>query len=97
MLVTRTKIIWLRYNVKHMKTSQKGFIAPLLIILIAVLIIGGGVYEYQKNKSQQIALLPIVTATQQALPTLVLNSISPIDFGLMKKIILQLRYMAIKY
>lgn len=34
-----------------MKNSQKGFIVPLLIIVIAVLALGGGVYVYQKNKA----------------------------------------------
>ena len=35
-----------------MKTSQKGFIAPLLLALIAILLIGGGVYVYML-KSQR--------------------------------------------
>ncbi len=34
-----------------MKNSQKGFLVPLLIIIIAALVIGGGVYIYTKNKS----------------------------------------------
>lgn len=34
-----------------MKNSQKGFIFPLLIAIIAVLVIGGGVYYYSKSKS----------------------------------------------
>ncbi|MCR4276432.1 MAG: hypothetical protein NUV90_03540 [Candidatus Parcubacteria bacterium] len=40
-----------------MKTSQKGFISPLLLALIAVLLIGGGVYAYVQNKqaSQPVA------------------------------------------
>ncbi|MCR4276433.1 MAG: hypothetical protein NUV90_03545 [Candidatus Parcubacteria bacterium] len=33
-----------------MKTKQKGFISPLLLALIAVLLIGGGVYAYVQNK-----------------------------------------------
>ncbi len=33
-----------------MKVTQKGFIVPLLIIIIAVLILGGGLYVYQRNK-----------------------------------------------
>lgn len=32
-----------------MKTSQKGFIAPLLIVIIAVLLAGGGTYLYTQN------------------------------------------------
>src|SRR5680860_134351 len=33
-----------------MKTSPKGFISPLLLALIAVLILGGGAYVYMQNK-----------------------------------------------
>jgi hypothetical protein len=33
-----------------MKTTQKGFIIPLLIIIIAVLAIGGGFYIHSQNK-----------------------------------------------
>jgi hypothetical protein len=34
-----------------MKNSQKGFVIPLLIIIVAALIIGSGIYFYQKNIS----------------------------------------------
>ncbi|GEM_PF-5675366 len=45
-----------------MKNSQKGFVVPLLIAIIAVLVIGGGVYVYENNKTKA----PVVdTATQQ--------------------------------
>jgi len=33
-----------------MKNSQNGFALPLLLVLIAALLIGGGVYVYEKNK-----------------------------------------------
>jgi len=33
-----------------MKNSQKGFVVPLLIAIIAVLVIGGGVYLYENKK-----------------------------------------------
>lgn len=33
-----------------MKNSQKGFVMSLLVAIIAVLVIGGGVYIYQNNK-----------------------------------------------
>ncbi len=33
-----------------MKTKQKGFIIPLLIVVIAVVAIGGGTYVYSQNK-----------------------------------------------
>ena len=46
-----------------MKNSQKGFVVPLLIAIIAVLVIGGGVYVYEKNKKTET---PVVdTGTQQ--------------------------------
>jgi len=34
-----------------MKNKQKGFIAPLLITLVAILLIGGGVYVYSKKNT----------------------------------------------
>ncbi|MEI8337567.1 MAG: hypothetical protein WCF92_00275 [bacterium] len=33
-----------------MKTNQKGFIVPLLFTIIAILVVGGGVYIYTQNK-----------------------------------------------
>ena len=42
-----------------MKISQKGFIAPLLLALIALLLIGGGAYVYIQNKQpNQPATIP---------------------------------------
>ncbi|MFA6077076.1 MAG: hypothetical protein WC735_03295 [Candidatus Paceibacterota bacterium] len=32
-----------------MENSQKGFVAPLLIVIIALLVIGGGMYVYNKK------------------------------------------------
>ncbi|MCX6752632.1 MAG: hypothetical protein NTZ87_04025 [Candidatus Nomurabacteria bacterium] len=46
-----------------MKNSQKGFIVPLLIAIIAVLVIGGGVYIYN-NKKVGEPVLPEDTTTQ---------------------------------
>lgn len=44
-----------------MKTHKKGFVVPLLLVLIAALLIGGGVYAYiQKNQSNQSAVTSIV-------------------------------------
>ena len=47
-----------------MQTSTKGFIAPLLLAIIAVLVLGGGYYYVQKTKTS----FPIVTETQQLVP-----------------------------
>lgn len=37
-----------------MKNYQKGFVTPLLITVVALLVIGGGVYFYLQTKSQQV-------------------------------------------
>lgn len=39
-----------------MKNSQKGFIVPLLLVIIAVLVVGGGVYVY-KNKKVEVPVV----------------------------------------
>jgi len=45
-----------------MKNQQKGFIAPLLLALIALLLIGGGVYVYEKNKQVNLSITASSTA-----------------------------------
>ena len=35
-----------------MKNSQKGFVVPLLIVIIAVLVVGGGIYVYENKKAE---------------------------------------------
>lgn len=46
-----------------MKNLQKGFIAPVLLVIIALLVIGGGVYVYKNKKTEA----PIIdTGTQQS-------------------------------
>ena len=47
-----------------MENSQKGFVVPLLIAIIAVLVIGGGVYIYENKKTEVPAVVD--TTTQQA-------------------------------
>src|SRR3989344_1843437 len=44
-----------------MKNSQKGFIVPVLIVIIALLVIGGGVYVYKNKKTEA----PLNTGTPQ--------------------------------
>lgn len=46
-----------------MKNKQKGFIVPLLIAVIALLVIGGGVYIYKNKKTEAPAVID--TGTQQ--------------------------------
>ncbi len=41
--------------------NKKGFIIPLLLAIIAVLVIGGGVYVYSQKNSQQVASTDIRT------------------------------------
>lgn len=40
-----------------MKNLQKGFIMPALLVLIALLVIGGGIYIYQNKKAQAPAVV----------------------------------------
>jgi len=46
-----------------MKNTQRGFIMPLLLALIAVLLVGGGVYVYENKKVEVPAV--VNTETQQ--------------------------------
>ena len=34
----------------HMKNKQKGFVVPLVIVMIAILAIGSSVYYYKNKK-----------------------------------------------
>jgi hypothetical protein len=47
-----------------MKNSQKGFVVPLLIVIIALLVIGGGVYVYENKKVGTPVVID--NATQQS-------------------------------
>ncbi len=46
-----------------MKNKQKGFIFPLLIVLVAALLFGGGVYFYNKNKKFEVSEITTFIAT----------------------------------
>ncbi|MCR4285343.1 MAG: hypothetical protein NUW00_00440 [Candidatus Kaiserbacteria bacterium] len=48
-----------------MKNSHKGFISPLLLALVTILLIGGGAYVYVQNKqaSQSAVISPSVQST----------------------------------
>lgn len=46
-----------------MKNLQRGFVAPILLAIIGLLVIGSGVYIY-KNKKVEAPILPIDTETQ---------------------------------
>lgn len=53
-----------------MKTTQKGFIVPLLLIIVAILLAGGGAYFYTQTKSENPPVvedvgLPQATSTTQ--------------------------------
>ncbi|HAO64372.1 TPA: hypothetical protein DCQ44_00115 [Candidatus Taylorbacteria bacterium] len=57
-----------------MKNSQKGFIAPLLIAIIALLAIGGGVYVYENKKAEAPVVInnvktpPVITPSSTSTP-----------------------------
>src|ERR1035437_6044988 len=48
-----------------MKNQQRGFIVPLLLAIIAVLLVGGGIYVYTQNKqpAQAVTESPSVQPT----------------------------------
>ncbi len=46
-----------------MKNTQRGFIVPLLLAVIAILLIGGGAYIYTQNQKTPEAVNQIVQAT----------------------------------
>ena len=48
----------------NMKNPQKGFIVPLLMVIIAVLVIGSGVYVYKNKKTETSTV--VNTETQQS-------------------------------
>lgn len=50
-----------------MKNSQKGFVLPLLLIIIAALLVAGGAYVYVQNK--QTNQMSDVTLPDQTTPT----------------------------
>lgn len=58
-----------------MKASQRGFVAPLILILIAVLLVCGGAYVYEQGK--QGGTLPlIISATETATSTETATNVS---------------------
>ena len=44
----------------NMQNSQKGFVVPILLVIITLLVIGGGVYVYQNKKTE----IPVVVDTE---------------------------------
>lgn len=48
-----------------MKNSQKGFIVPFLLVIIAILVVGGGVYIYESKKVETPSAV-VDTGTQPA-------------------------------
>ena len=57
-----------------MKNSQKGFVVPVLIAIIALLVIGGGVYIYKNKKAEVPAIVDNGTQpTNTQTPSVVTN------------------------
>ena len=52
------EIVW--YDITHMKNTQKGFVRPLIIVLIAVLVVVGEMYFINSRK----AAAPVVVDTE---------------------------------
>ena len=48
-----------------MKNSQKGFIVPILLVIIALLVVGGGVYIYKNKKTETPSVVNIILAVYQ--------------------------------
>lgn len=44
-----------------MRNTQKGFVIPLIILLVVAAAIGGGVYQYQKQKTASV-LVPALSS-----------------------------------
>lgn len=53
-------ILLINGKMKTMKNSQKGFIVPLLLVIIVALVVGGGVYIYENKKTEA----PVVVDTE---------------------------------
>lgn len=63
-----------------MKTTQRGFIVPLLLIIAVILLAGGGAYFYTQNKSENPSVAGDVTlpqATSTALTTSQTTQVAP--------------------
>lgn len=58
-----------------MKNTQKGFIIPLLIVVIAVLAIGAGVYVFEQGKTKQVEQQS--TTNNQTIPTSTSQATTP--------------------
>lgn len=56
-----------------MKNLQKGFIAPVILVIIALLVIGGGVYVYENKKSE----VPVIIDNTQTPPPIITPSPTP--------------------
>ena len=52
-------------TLQHMNISNKGFIVPLLLLLIAIFFIGGGSYAYLQTKQLPVAAHILLDASDQ--------------------------------
>jgi len=57
-----------------MKNQQKGFIVPLLAVLVLILLIGGGLYLYKNKKTE----LPIISTDTEKVSTNQINETTDI-------------------
>lgn len=56
-----------------MKNLQKGFVIPILLVIVALLVVGGGVYIYENKKAET----PVVIDNTQTPPPVVTPSPNP--------------------
>jgi len=75
-----------------MKTTQRGFIIPLLLIIAAIFLTGGGAYFYTQTKSENPAVtedvtLPQATSTAQTQKSLVRESKSQVTSSIITSIL----------
>lgn len=61
-----------------MKNSQRGFVIPLLLALIAVLLVGGGIYVYENKKTEAPAVVNNAEQNPQNNPTSNTSSPAPV-------------------
>lgn len=67
-----------------MENLQKGFIVPLLLALIALLLIGGGAYVYTQKKQENPPVMENVTLPQATSTAQTSNSQTPKKYSISK-------------
>lgn len=69
-----------------METSQQGFISPLVLALIAILLVGGGAYAYVQTKNQGNQATTGVGVDTKATSTAQTSEVETLNNGLYKNL-----------